>query len=124
MQVYAGLPIVTNQPGAEARRARRYHLVGWASPQDECSVAEYAALAHETVDRLLAAGRPVIVEGGSGLYLRAALGDLAFGGAAGRGARRALEERWERDAGGPRRGAPPARRRTWRRASTCATRAA
>ncbi|HEX5643496.1 MAG TPA: isopentenyl transferase family protein, partial [Thermoleophilia bacterium] len=96
MQIYAGLPVVTNQPGAEARRRAAYHLVGWASPQDEFSVAEYAAMAHETVDRLLEAGRPVIVEGGSGLYLRAALGDLAFGGAPDAARRRALEERWER----------------------------
>ena len=49
------------------------------------------------MDGLLAAGRPVIVEGGSGLYLRAVLGDLAFGGAPDAARRRALEERWERE---------------------------
>jgi tRNA dimethylallyltransferase len=97
MQVYAGLPVVTNQPGADARSRVRYHLVGWASPQDECSVAEYAELAHDVIDRLLASGRPVVVEGGSGLYLRAALGDLAFGGSPDAARRRVLEERWERD---------------------------
>ena len=96
MQVYAGLPIVTNQPGAAARARASYHLVGWAPPQDECSVAEFATLAHEIVDGLLAAGRPVIVEGGSGLYLRAVLGDLAFGAAPDEARRRALEGRWER----------------------------
>ena len=37
------------------------------------------------------------MEGGSGLYLRAALGDLAFGGAPDAARRRALEERWERE---------------------------
>ena len=99
MQVYAGLPIVTNQPGAEARTRARYHLVGWASPQDECTAAEYSGLAHETVDGLLAAGRPVIVEGGSGLYLRAVLGDLAFGAEPDAARRRELEERWERSPG-------------------------
>jgi tRNA dimethylallyltransferase len=97
MQIYAGLAIVTNQPGADARARARYHLVGWASPQAECTVAEYAELAHGVVDGLLAARRPVIVEGGSGLYLRAVLGDLAFGGAPDAGRRRALEERWERE---------------------------
>ena len=96
MQVYAGLPIVTNQPGAEARARATYHLVGWASPQDECSVAEFSMLAHEIVDGLIEAGRPVIVEGGSGLYLRAVLGDLAFGAAPEDSRRRALEQRWER----------------------------
>ncbi len=97
MQIYAGLPIVTNQPDAAARRRATYHLVGWASPQQEYSVAEYAARAHEAVDGLLDAGRPVIVEGGSGLYLRAVLGDLAFGGAPDEARRRALEERWRQD---------------------------
>jgi tRNA dimethylallyltransferase len=99
MQVYAGLPIVTNQPGVEARRRASYHLVAWMAPQAECSVAEYAAAAHEVVDGLLEAGRRVIVEGGSGLYLRAVLGDLSFGGAPDEGRRRALEEQWSRDPG-------------------------
>ncbi len=99
MQVYAGLPIVTNQPDAGARSRAAHHLVGWRSPQEECSVAEYAAVAHEVLDRLLGAGRPVIVEGGSGLYLRAVLGDLSFGGAPDEARRRALEARWLRDPG-------------------------
>ena len=95
MQVYAGLPILTNQPSADAQTRVRYHLVGWASPQDECSVAEYAKLAHDVIDGLLAARRRVIVEGGSGLYVRAALGDLAFGGAPDPARRSELEARWE-----------------------------
>jgi tRNA dimethylallyltransferase len=96
MQVYDGLPIVTNQPTAEARARARHHLVAWVSPQRDCTVAEYAERAHEVMDALVAAGRPVVVEGGSGLYLRAALGDLSFGGAPDAARRRALEERWER----------------------------
>jgi tRNA dimethylallyltransferase len=97
MQVYAGLPVVTNQPGPAARELARYHLAGWASPQDEHTVAEYAERAHAVVDGLLAEGRSVVVEGGSGLYLRAVLGDLAFGGAPDAARRHALEERWERE---------------------------
>ena len=96
MQIYAGLPILTNQPGAEARARTTYHLVGWASPQDECSVAAFAELAHDVVDGLLGEGRRAIVEGGSGLYVRAVLGDLAFGGAPDQAHRRELEQRWER----------------------------
>ena len=92
MQVYRGLPIVTNQtePGRGARR----HLVGFVEPQREFTVAEYAARAHEVIDGLRAEGRVVIVEGGSGLYLRAALGDLAFAPPPDPAVRGELEARW------------------------------
>src|SRR5665811_2437472 len=50
MQVYEGLPIVTNQPD-EAQRARaRRHLVGFVPPQREFTAVSYTHLrAHETV---------------------------------------------------------------------------
>ncbi|MEE4275336.1 MAG: isopentenyl transferase family protein, partial [Thermoleophilia bacterium] len=104
MQVYRGLPILTNQPDAARRRRRRYHLVGVADPYAEFSVAAYAALAHSAIDGALAAGRRVVVEGGSGLYLRAALGGLEFRpaavGARRDALRRELEARWARDPAG------------------------
>lgn len=71
MQVYRGLPILTNQ----AERPTRLTAI-W--PLDhEASVAEYAELAHAAIDEILAAGRTPIVVGGTGLYLRAALADLS-----------------------------------------------
>jgi tRNA dimethylallyltransferase len=97
MQVYEGLPLVTNQPD-EAQRARaRHHLVGFVPPQREFTVAEYAQVAHEAIDGLRREGRAVVVEGGSGLYLRAALGDLEFAAPPDPALRLALEERWARD---------------------------
>jgi len=100
MQVYEGLPIVTNQPD-EAQRARaRHHLVGFVPPQREFTVAEYAREAHEVIDGLQREGRAVVVEGGSGLYLRAALGDLEFAVPPDEALRRELEERWACDPGG------------------------
>src|SRR5689334_9054773 len=68
MQVYRGLPILTNQ--APAR------LVGIWPLDHEVSVAEYQRLAHAVIDEILAAERTPIVVGGTGLYLRAALGEL------------------------------------------------
>ena len=95
MQVYRGLPLVTNQ--AQTGRGARRHLVGFVEPQREFTVAEYAQRAHEVIDGLRAEARAVIVEGGSGLYLRAALGDLSFAERADPEIRRELEERWERE---------------------------
>jgi tRNA dimethylallyltransferase len=84
MQLYRGLPILTNQSPAR--------LVGIWPLEQEASVAEYQALAHAAIDEILATGRTPIVAGGTGLYLRAALADLSLPPAPEPGER----ERWER----------------------------
>jgi tRNA dimethylallyltransferase len=83
MQVYRGLPILTNQ--APAR------LVGIWPLSHEASVGEYQRLAHAAIDEILAAGRTPVVVGGTGLYLRAALAELELPPAPPPGTR----ERWE-----------------------------
>ena len=45
---------------------------------ETCSAGAYARLAHAEIDGLLAEGATPIVVGGTGLYLRAALADLAL----------------------------------------------
>jgi tRNA dimethylallyltransferase len=69
--VYRGLPILTNQP------VRPTRLAGICGLSDEMSVGAFAALAHEAVDELVAARGSAVVSGGTGLYFRAALADLA-----------------------------------------------
>jgi tRNA dimethylallyltransferase len=90
MQVYRGLPILTNQP----RRPTRLVAV-WPLDHD-ASVAEYQALAHAAIDDALAAGRTPVVVGGTGLYLRAALADIAFPPAPDPGAREHFERLYDR----------------------------
>jgi tRNA dimethylallyltransferase len=86
MQVYDGLPILTNRsPHAE-------RLAGIWPLSHAASVGEYAPLAHEAVDQILASGRTPLVVGGTGLYFRAALAELGLPPAPVAGAR----ERWER----------------------------
>ncbi len=70
MQLYRGLPILTNQSEVPTR------LVGILGLDEEGSVAEYQPLAHAAIDEALAQGRTPIVVGGTGLYLRAALAEL------------------------------------------------
>jgi tRNA dimethylallyltransferase len=86
MQLYRGLPILTNQP----ERATR--LVGIWGLDHEASVAEYAELAHAEVDGVLAQARTPVVAGGTGLYFRAALVDLEVPPAVAR----ELREHWGR----------------------------
>jgi tRNA dimethylallyltransferase len=76
MQLYAGLPILSNQPSAADRARVPHHLVGiWPLTADG-DVAQYAAAAHAAIDGILDRGRTPIVAGGTGLYLRAALAEL------------------------------------------------
>ena len=50
MQLYHGLPILTNQPPPADRERVAHHLVAVWEPSHEGSVAEYADLAHEAID--------------------------------------------------------------------------
>jgi tRNA dimethylallyltransferase len=70
MQLYRGLPILTNQPARPTRLTAVWEL------DHEASVGEYAELAHGAVDEVLSLGKTPIVAGGTGLYFRAALADL------------------------------------------------
>ena len=93
MQVYRGLPILSNQPDRPTR------LVGIWPLDHEASVGEYQRLAHEAIDEILAAEKTPVVMGGTGLYLRAALTRLQLPPPPEPGAR----SRWEEfyDAHGP-----------------------
>src|SRR6516162_9668965 len=86
MQVYDGLPILTNRSPHPER------LVGIWPLSHEASVGEYAPLAHAAIDEALETGRTPVVAGGTGLYFRAALAELDFPPAPQDGAR----EKWSR----------------------------
>jgi tRNA dimethylallyltransferase len=85
MQVYDGLPILTNRSPHPER------LVGIWPLSYAPSVGEYAPLAHAAVDEILAAGRTPLVVGGTGLYFRAALAELELPPAPAPGARERAE---------------------------------
>jgi len=93
MQVYEGLPILTNRSPHPER------LVGVWPLSHLVSVGEYAPLAHAAIDEILAQGKTPLVVGGTGLYFRAALAELDLPPAPSVGAR----ERWRRlyDEAGP-----------------------
>ncbi|MFN8222578.1 MAG: tRNA (adenosine(37)-N6)-dimethylallyltransferase MiaA [Gaiellales bacterium] len=70
MQVYRDVPILTNQPSRPTR------LVAIRELGETMSVGEYERLAHAAIDEIVAQRGSVVVAGGTGLYLRAALTDL------------------------------------------------
>jgi tRNA dimethylallyltransferase len=91
LQVYGGIPILTNQSPYPTR------LTAIRTLADDMSVGEYAKLAHAEIDDLVAANGVAVVAGGTGLYLRAALADLAIPRAVARGTRARLEAMYDTD---------------------------
>jgi len=92
LQVYRGLPILTNQPERPTR------LVAIRGLAEEMSVAEYARVAHAEIDELVEASGTAVVAGGTGLYLRAALVEMGVPPAPRDGARVRWENAYDADA--------------------------
>src|SRR5262245_4504479 len=91
LQVYEGIPILTNQSSYPTR------LTAIRALSAEMSVGEYATLAHGEIDDLVTANEVAVVAGGTGLYLRAALADLAIPDAVPPGTRARLEALYDAD---------------------------
>jgi tRNA dimethylallyltransferase len=92
LQVYRGLETITGVASAEERERLEHRLVAFVDPRETFSAGEFMPLAHAEIDAALADGRRPIVLGGTGLYLRAALTDLALAPPP----PPELRERWER----------------------------
>ena len=78
LQVYQGLELLTGAATAAERAELEHRLISFLPVDAQFSAGQYAELAHNEIDGLLAAGRRPIVVGGTGLYLRAALADLSL----------------------------------------------
>jgi tRNA dimethylallyltransferase len=75
-QIYRGMDIGTAKPRADELRRVPHHLIDIRDPDAPVDVAEFAALARAAIAEIAARGRPVLVVGGSGLYLRAIRGGI------------------------------------------------
>jgi tRNA dimethylallyltransferase len=78
-QLYRGMDLGTAKPTTAERRRVPHHLIDIRHPDEPLDVAEFAQLAHAAIARVAARSRPVLVVGGSGLYLRV-LRDGIFAG--------------------------------------------
>ncbi len=75
-QVYRGMDIGAAKPSAAERARAPHHLFDLRDPIEPLDAAEFARIARRTVAEIAARGRPALVVGGSGLYLRALRGGL------------------------------------------------
>jgi tRNA dimethylallyltransferase len=74
---YRGMDLGTAKPPPADRARVPHHLIDILDVTEAMDVTRYVALAREAVAGIVARGRPVIVVGGSGFYLKAFFGPVA-----------------------------------------------
>jgi tRNA dimethylallyltransferase len=77
MLLYRGLDIGTAKPPLEERAGVPHHMIDVAEPDDPYDARRYAEEASAAIAAIHARGRPAVLAGGTGLYLRALLYGLA-----------------------------------------------
>jgi tRNA dimethylallyltransferase len=80
MQLYRGMDVGTAKLSCDERRGVPHHLLDVWDVTETASVAAYQGLARAAVEDICHRGRVPVLVGGSGLYVRAVLDDLAFPG--------------------------------------------
>ena len=79
MKIYREMDIVTAKPPQERRDQCQYHLIDLIEPEESFSVGRYLPLLEGLLESETAAGRPLVIAGGTGLYLKGFLDGLVQG---------------------------------------------
>ncbi|HKB90257.1 MAG TPA: isopentenyl transferase family protein, partial [Opitutaceae bacterium] len=74
---YRGMDIGTAKPTVAERARVPHHLIDIVEVDQPFDVIQYSALARKAVDEIAAKGKPVLVTGGSGFYLKAFFGPIS-----------------------------------------------
>ena len=77
MQLYSGMDIGTAKLSEAERSGIKHHLIDVVDPSEDVTVSWYQEEARKIIDDLLPI-KPVVVVGGTGLYIKAILDDLNF----------------------------------------------
>jgi tRNA dimethylallyltransferase len=75
-QVYRYLDVGTGKPTPAERAAAPHHLLDIVAPDEPFDAADFARLARQAIAEISARERPVIICGGTGLYIKALLQGL------------------------------------------------
>lgn len=78
MQLYRGMDIGTAKLSMDERQGIAHHLLDIVDVKTDVTVSWYQEIARAKIDELLKANTPVVVVGGTGLYIKAILDDLNF----------------------------------------------
>lgn len=91
MQVYRRMDIGTAKPTPEERGGVPHHMLDVADPAENYSVSRYVQEADACVQDILSRGKPVILVGGTGLYIDSLIAGRQFAPLPQTGRREALE---------------------------------
>jgi tRNA dimethylallyltransferase len=80
MQVYRGMDVGTAKPTPAEQAEVPHHLIDIADPWEDFTVARFAGAARTALAGIEARGHRALLVGGTGLYLRAVVDDLAVPG--------------------------------------------
>jgi tRNA dimethylallyltransferase len=97
IQIYRDLPVASAGPSEAEIALFRYHLAACEPPETRFSAGRFVAEALPHVRRLAAAGRPALIVGGTGFYVRALAEGIIEQGPLEEETQRALEERLARE---------------------------
>ncbi|MGZ3578783.1 MAG: tRNA (adenosine(37)-N6)-dimethylallyltransferase MiaA [Syntrophales bacterium] len=79
MQVYRLLDIGTAKPTREEQSLVKHHAIDVVNPDEQFNAAMFIRLARGIIGKLNDTGKPILVVGGTGLYIKALLGGLFEG---------------------------------------------
>jgi tRNA dimethylallyltransferase len=80
MSVYRGMNIATAKPSPAHRAAVPHHLIDLVDPAEEFTVSMFQERARQVLAEISARGTTALLVGGTGLYVRAVVDDLALPG--------------------------------------------
>ena len=78
MQIYRGMDIGTAKPTLEERRSIPHHMIDIADPREDFSVSRFVEEADKVLQDILSRGKPVVLVGGTGLYIDSLMKGLEF----------------------------------------------
>lgn len=93
MQLYRGMDIGTAKPTKAEMDGVAHHMIDCLDPWEDCSVSRYVELAEACVQDIFTRGKPVIVVGGTGLYVDSLVAGREFAPFPRTGCREALAKR-------------------------------
>ena len=78
MQIYQEMNIGTAKPTAEEKQGIEHYLLGYLSPEERYSVADYKRDAKKAIKEIIEKGKIPIIVGGTGLYIDSLIYEIEY----------------------------------------------